>query len=111
MAMFKRRRAQGKKEILNFKIDCSIPLEDGVFELVEFTDFLKSSIKVNGKKGNLGTTVAVAAIGLVIVVAIVAIVVIAIVAIVAAIVVVAIAVAVIVIVAVAGVVVISHRHA
>ena len=59
MAMFKRRKAQGKKEILNFTIDCGIPLEDGVFELHEFTDFLRSSIKVNGKKGNLGTAVVV----------------------------------------------------
>jgi hypothetical protein len=36
-----------------------VPLEDGVFELSEFSDFLKNNIKVNGKKGNLGTSVVI----------------------------------------------------
>ena len=43
-----------KRKILNFQIECRDPVKDGVFLLSEFSDFLRSNIKVNGKKGNLG---------------------------------------------------------
>ena len=55
----RRRQKKGKKVILNFTIEGGIPLEDKVFENEEFVDFLKSNIKVNGKKGQLGTQVQV----------------------------------------------------
>ena len=40
-------------------LDCSEPQNDKVIDVVAFADFLKSKIKVNGKKGNLGEDVAV----------------------------------------------------
>ena len=50
----KRKTKKAKKVILNFIIDGGSIVEDRVIELREFIDFLKSNIKVNGKKGNLG---------------------------------------------------------
>ena len=55
----KKRASRGVKKTLEFSIDCAIPVEDTVFEVEEFVDFLKSNIKVKGKKGKLGTTVSV----------------------------------------------------
>ncbi len=55
----KKKTKKGEKVILNFSILCQIPVEDKVFEVEEFVDFLKSNIKVNGKKGQLGTAVTV----------------------------------------------------
>jgi len=48
-----------KVETFKFKIDCEEPLNDNVITLDDFEDFLKKRIKVNGKKGNLGTKIAV----------------------------------------------------
>lgn len=58
-ALKKKKEKQLKKKILYFQIDCGTPLQDGVFLLSEFSDFLKANIKVNGKKGNLGTAVVI----------------------------------------------------
>eukprot|EP01017_Pseudomicrothorax_dubius_P000213 TRINITY_DN0_c1356_g1_i1.p1 TRINITY_DN0_c1356_g1~~TRINITY_DN0_c1356_g1_i1.p1 ORF type:complete len:124 (+),score=51.30 TRINITY_DN0_c1356_g1_i1:52-423(+) len=53
-----RKKATSKQvKQLNFAIDCSQPVEDGVFETKDFETFLKQRIKVAGKKGNLGTSV------------------------------------------------------
>eukprot|EP00331_Platyophrya_macrostoma_P014189 CAMPEP_0176432918 /NCGR_PEP_ID=MMETSP0127-20121128/15684_1 /TAXON_ID=938130 /ORGANISM="Platyophrya macrostoma, Strain WH" /LENGTH=123 /DNA_ID=CAMNT_0017815189 /DNA_START=51 /DNA_END=422 /DNA_ORIENTATION=+ len=51
--------AKAKKDTLKFQIDCAQPVEDNVFVMEDFEDFLKKRIKVNGKKGNLGTAVSV----------------------------------------------------
>ena len=48
-----------KADTLKFKIDCEEPLNDNVITLEDFEDFLKKRIKINGKKGNLGTKVSV----------------------------------------------------
>ena len=51
---------KGKKAVNKFTIDCSLPIEDNVIVLNDFTDFLKTTIKVEGKVGNLGNAVSVA---------------------------------------------------
>ena len=51
--------SKGKKDKFKFIIDCSQPLEDNVIVLSDFESFLKGNIKVDGKKGNLGTAVTV----------------------------------------------------
>lgn len=48
-----------KKDLLDFSIDCSQPIDDGVFVPEDFETFLKQRIKVDGHKGNLGDTVSV----------------------------------------------------
>jgi len=53
------RRGKGKKQLLHYNIDCKIPSDDGIFEPDKFVTFLLSTIKVNGKKGNLGENVKV----------------------------------------------------
>ena len=55
----KRQSAKSKKDNLKFNLDCSQPVEDNVFLLDDFEDFLKKRIKVNGKKGNLGNSISV----------------------------------------------------
>jgi large subunit ribosomal protein L22e len=42
---------------LNFSIDCSAPVEDQVFGIANIDKFLQERIKVEGKKGNLGSAV------------------------------------------------------
>merc|ERR1711893_478828 len=42
---------------LKFTIDLGIAYEDDLVVPKEFLDFLKSNMKVNGKKGNLGENV------------------------------------------------------
>lgn len=59
----KKQAAKGKKDTVKFSLDCSQPVEDNVFVMEDFEDFLKKRIKVNGKKGNLGTAVSVATAG------------------------------------------------
>ena len=51
--------AKGKKTVKKLLINCSQPLEDNVIVLSDFADYLKQNIKVEGKKGNLGSAVAV----------------------------------------------------
>ncbi|CAD8178693.1 unnamed protein product (macronuclear) [Paramecium tetraurelia] len=58
-----RRKDQQKAKNLNLKfvIDCTEPKEDKVLNLDEFVSYLQSRIKVQGKTGNLGNDVTVAA--------------------------------------------------
>ena len=50
----------GKKNAFKFSIDCRLPIEDNVIVLKDFESFLTRNIKVDNKKGNLGTNVTVA---------------------------------------------------
>ncbi|EPZ33934.1 ribosomal protein L22e [Rozella allomycis CSF55] len=47
------------KTTLKFTVDCSAPVKDGVFDIASYEKFLKERIKVDGRVGNLGTSVAV----------------------------------------------------
>ena len=49
----------GKKQTLKYTINCSLPIEDNVIVLNDFTDFLTQKIKVDGKTGNLGSAVTI----------------------------------------------------
>merc|ERR1719223_337554 len=49
---------KGKKNS-KFVINCSLPIEDNVLVLNDFTDFLGQKIKVEGKTGNLSNAVTV----------------------------------------------------
>ena len=51
--------AKGKKSVQKYTINCSLPIEDNVIVLNDFTDFLSQKIKVEGKTGNLGSAVTV----------------------------------------------------
>merc|ERR1711931_304862 len=51
----KKAKVQAKK----FTLDCTHPVEDGIMDLANFTQFLKDRIKVEGKVNNLGSAVAV----------------------------------------------------
>lgn len=58
MALFKKKgHGQQKKVNLKFQIDCSKVVEDKVLIMRDFEKYLKERIKVDGKKGNLGTAV------------------------------------------------------
>lgn len=57
--LFKKGHKQTKKINLNFKINCKLPIEDNVIVLNDFESYLKQKIKVEGKPGNLGSTVTV----------------------------------------------------
>mmetsp|Transcript_61125 Transcript_61125/g.117808 ORF Transcript_61125/g.117808 Transcript_61125/m.117808 type:complete len:124 (-) Transcript_61125:36-407(-) len=50
---------KGKKQTLKFTIDCQQPSDDNILETKDLEKFLISRIKVDGKTGNLGDTVAV----------------------------------------------------
>ncbi|KAE8603954.1 hypothetical protein XENTR_v10014517 [Xenopus tropicalis] len=45
------------KKAWSFTLDLTHPVEDGIFDSVNFEQFLKERIKVNGKTGNLGSIV------------------------------------------------------
>mmetsp|Transcript_8921 Transcript_8921/g.27882 ORF Transcript_8921/g.27882 Transcript_8921/m.27882 type:complete len:122 (-) Transcript_8921:31-396(-) len=49
----------GKKKQKKFVIDCWQPVEDSVLDVATFEKFLRDSIKVGGKAGNLGDAVSV----------------------------------------------------
>ena len=49
----------GKKTTLKYTINCTLPIEDNVIVLNDFTDFLTQKIKVDGKIGNLGNAVTI----------------------------------------------------
>ena len=56
--------AQGKKKgskktTSKFYIDCKLPIEDNVIVLKDFESYLTQNIKVDNKKGNLGSNVTV----------------------------------------------------
>ncbi|XP_075058215.1 ribosomal protein eL22-like isoform X2 [Mixophyes fleayi] len=46
-----------KKATWKFTLDLTHPVEDGIFDSVNFEQFLKEKVKVNGKTGNLGNSV------------------------------------------------------
>ncbi|KCV70431.1 hypothetical protein H696_02773 [Fonticula alba] len=46
-----------------FKIDCSLPLGDSIFDMDNFQQYIASRIKVNGKTANLGEDIVVEADG------------------------------------------------
>merc|ERR1711955_155581 len=48
-----------KKVSLKFSLDCSHPVEDGIMDISNFSQYLKGRIKVNGKTQNLGNNVQV----------------------------------------------------
>ena len=48
-----------KKIALKYTINCKLPIEDNVIVLNDFENFLKQRIKVDGKAGNLGSSVTV----------------------------------------------------
>ena len=50
---------QQKKISLKFSINCKLPIEDNVIVLNDFESFLKTRVKVDGKAGNLGSSVSV----------------------------------------------------
>ena len=47
------------KKAVEYNIDLSQPTEDEVIDVSEFEDFLKSNLKIDGKKGNLGNDVVI----------------------------------------------------
>ena len=52
------KKTKKTKKISNkFVIDCKTAIEDDLMDEKEFTDFLKSRIKVNNKTGQLGDSV------------------------------------------------------
>jgi len=51
--------SKGKKPTINYTIDCSNPVEDGIFDVASFEKFLQDRIKVDGKPGNLGNVIKV----------------------------------------------------
>ena len=57
--IFKKGAKQQKKISLKFVINCKLPIEDNVIVLNDFESFLKTKIKVDGKAGNLGSSVSV----------------------------------------------------
>nr|ACO14846.1 60S ribosomal protein L22 [Caligus clemensi] len=53
----KSKSGKGKKSLLKFVIDCSHPVEDGIFNCSDFESYLRDRIKVNGKLKNFGKDV------------------------------------------------------
>jgi len=51
---------KGKKKVVIFTIDCAKPVEDKIMDIASLEKFLQERIKVAGKAGALGDTVAVA---------------------------------------------------
>ncbi|GJQ09990.1 hypothetical protein GpartN1_g1781.t1 [Galdieria partita] len=54
-----RKLKRGKKLSRNYTIDCSNPVEDGIFDVSSFEKFMQDRIKVDGKPGNLGDVIKV----------------------------------------------------
>jgi len=52
-----------KKISLKYTLDCTHPVEDGIMDCTDFEKFLRGRIKVNGKTGNLGTSVTLEKLG------------------------------------------------
>mmetsp|Transcript_5827 Transcript_5827/g.19824 ORF Transcript_5827/g.19824 Transcript_5827/m.19824 type:complete len:128 (-) Transcript_5827:245-628(-) len=48
-----------QKRAQKFTIDCSQPVNDGIMDAAAFEKFLQDKIKVNGKTGNLGDSIAI----------------------------------------------------
>merc|ERR1712138_17821 len=47
-----------KKTTLRFTVDCTHPVEDGIMDVTNFEKYLMERIKVDGKTGNFGSSVA-----------------------------------------------------
>ena len=58
MADAKSKITKPKKET-KYSIDLGVALEDDLMIGKEFVDFLKTNLKVNGKKGNLADTITI----------------------------------------------------
>ncbi|XP_057600885.1 60S ribosomal protein L22-like [Hippopotamus amphibius kiboko] len=43
-----------KKQVLQFTLDCTHPVEDGIMDAADFEHFLQERTKVNGIPGNFG---------------------------------------------------------
>ena len=43
-----KRQVKKQQKLVEFSLDCSVPLKDKVFTLSEFEDYLRSKIKTNG---------------------------------------------------------------
>lgn len=52
-------KGKGKKTSTKYTINCTLPIEDNVIVLNDFTDYLTQKIKVDGKTGNLGSAISV----------------------------------------------------
>merc|ERR1711998_312400 len=50
---------KGKKSAVKYFIDCKMPIEDNVIVLGDLKGWMEANIKVEGKKGALGSSVAV----------------------------------------------------
>uniref|UniRef100_W5MKD4 Large ribosomal subunit protein eL22 n=1 Tax=Lepisosteus oculatus TaxID=7918 RepID=W5MKD4_LEPOC len=50
-------RKDKKRPSWKFTLDLTHPVEDGILDSGNFETFLKEKVKVNGKTGNLGSTV------------------------------------------------------
>jgi large subunit ribosomal protein L22e len=48
-----------KAQLAKFYLDLKAPMADGIIEIGDFEKFLHDAIKVDGKKGNLGTKVVI----------------------------------------------------
>ena len=60
MALFKKRgHGPAKKVDLHFSVDCTRVVEDKVIVMRDFEKYIRERLKVNGKKGNLGTDVTI----------------------------------------------------
>ena len=58
MALFKKKGHGPQKKVnLKFAIDCAKVVEDKVLIMRDFEKYLRERIKVDGKKGNLGTAI------------------------------------------------------
>ena len=49
---------KGKKSTVKYYIDCKMPIEDNVIILNDLLEWMRQNIKVDGKKGALGTSIA-----------------------------------------------------
>jgi len=56
----KKSKISKPKKVSHFYIDLGVALEDDLIIGKEFVEYLKTNVKVNGKKGNLGDNVTVA---------------------------------------------------
>ena len=59
MGVAKKQPLKGKKSTVKYYIDCKMPIEDNVIVLGELKGWMEANIKVEGKKGALGSSVAV----------------------------------------------------
>merc|ERR1712136_734368 len=57
--LIKKKKKKPKKKQLKFVINCSQPVDDDIFDMASFEKFLRDSMKVNGKKGQLGDDVTI----------------------------------------------------